>query len=267
MPEGHAIHRHARLQSQHFVGTPLQVSSPQGRFADGAALLDGGVIWRIEAYGKHLFYRWKKGHTLHVHLGLYGRFRSGEQRQYENMRLLMEATSMSLQLSGPSICELIDVPGEEQILARLGPDPLRGDPDAVARVAEALSRRQAPIGAALLDQKVIAGIGNVYRSELLFLIGLNPAAPASSLEHVVIERLWGETRRQMRSGEKAGRIVTVSPENSGSRPLAELSDEERLYVYGREGLPCRRCGTIVVAAELAGRRIWHCPRCQPDEMS
>lgn len=262
MPEGHTLHRYARLQSKALVGKPLEVSSPQGRFAQGAARLDGGVIEKIEAYGKHLLYRWASGDVLHVHLGLYGRFRSGDQPPFENTRLLMISDNDSLQLSGPSTCEVLDPEGEAALLSRLGPDPLRAENGVRRKLVASFARRSTPVGGLLLDQKVIAGIGNVYRAELLFRAGINPFMPACDLGEDEVLALWQDTRQQLRLGERSGRIVTVEPEEMGASSRRELSDEERLYVYHREGLGCRRCGTAIVRNQIAQRAIWFCPKCQ-----
>ena len=111
MPEGHTIHRAARLQRRRFRGEALAVDSPQGRFAGGAARLDGQVLIEVEALGKHLLYRWTSGDTLHVHLGLFGRFRtwsSGAPEPTVGTRLRWVGPSGTLHLSGPTICELID---------------------------------------------------------------------------------------------------------------------------------------------------------------
>ena len=104
-----------------------------------------------------------------------------------------------LYLSGPTICELVDEEEHRLIASRIGPDPLTdiGDEAAVAHIGEFMSRRTSPVAAALLDQSVIAGIGNVYRSEILFLTGINPLIPSSELEEEQIGALWSEARRQL----------------------------------------------------------------------
>ena len=265
MPEGHTIHRLARLHRRALRGRTVRVTSPQGRFAGGAALLDGRISTGVDAYGKHLFYRWSDGPTLHVHLGLYGKFRGyGEAAPLPTAgtRLAMATDDATLHLAGPTACELLD-PGEERRLReRLGPDPLGRRPDPAAFLAN-LARRTLPIGAALLDQRVVAGIGNVYRSELLFLCRIHPDRPARSLTDTEASRLWAATVAQLRAGERAGRIVTVDPADVGRVRAWALPADQRVYVYKRAGLPCRRCGTTVVSWELAARTISACPTCQP----
>jgi DNA-formamidopyrimidine glycosylase len=265
MPEGHTIHRHARLQRRRLVNRPVTVTSPQGRFTAGAARLDGRRLEDIDARGKHLFYRWEGGETLHVHLGLFGRFRTfttDPPPPTEGTRLAMTADDATVYLAGPTVCELIDPDEEDAIRNRLGPDPLDRTGDAEAFSAN-LSRRRIPIGAALLDQKVIAGVGNVYRAELLFLLGISPHTPANAVDTETAEALWDRTVTELRRGEKSGRIVTTDPADFGAARDRELRRDERLYVYKRDGLPCRRCGTEIRTTEMANRSMWWCPACQP----
>jgi formamidopyrimidine-DNA glycosylase len=110
---------------------------------------------------------------------------------------------------------------------------------------------------------VIAGIGNVYRAEALFLTGINPAVPARELSAAAVADLWSMSVELLTRGEKAGRIITVDPADVGARRRSELPRDQRLYVYGRHGEECRRCGTPVSVTDMAGRRIWWCDGCQP----
>jgi endonuclease VIII len=259
MPEGHRIHRFARLQGQALRGKTIAADSPQGRFAAGAAVIDGQCLDDIEAFGKHLFYRWSKGDTLHVHLGLYGRFsvhRPRETAPTPGTRLRLVSDEHELHLAGPSACDLVDVAMEDRIVSRLGPDPLRGDADP-ERAWAALRRRTIPISAALLDQKVMCGVGNVYRAEVLFLEGIHPFLPARELGRSQFDTLWATLVALMTEGERTDRIVTTDP---GEVPVGE-----HLYVYGRAGLPCHRCGTPIRQGESALRSIFWCPHDQPEE--
>lgn len=265
MPEGHTIHRAARLQHRRFAGETLTVDSPQGRFASGAAHLDGRALDGIDAYGKHLFYRWEGGDTLHVHLGLFGRFRtwtSDPRPATDGTRLRWSGPSGTLHLSGPTACELIDPDTEADIRARLGPDPLAAGPDDGSRFARDLGRRRAPIAQVLLDQKLIAGIGNVYRAEILYLAGVDPLRPADRVGDDEAAHLWELAVDLMTVGERIGRIVTVAPEEVGETQHRAVPKGERLYVYHRSGEPCRRCGTEIRRTDLAGRAVWWCPQCQ-----
>jgi endonuclease-8 len=262
MPEGHTIHRLARDLNRTLAGRPVRAWSPQGRFDDGAALLDDRSLVRAEAWGKYLFCDFGIGEMLHVHLGLIGKFRRRPAPAPDPVgaiRLRLEGDVATWDLSGPTRCELIPPDEVRAITAKLGADPLRRNPDvAAARVKFARSGR--PVGAYLLDQSVIAGIGNVYRAELLFLCGIHPARAASSLSDTEFDELWARTVELLRVGVRMGRIVTTDPVDVG-RPRSRMRSEDRLYVYHREH--CRRCGSSLGILELGGRPIWYCPECQP----
>ncbi|NNC93855.1 MAG: Fpg/Nei family DNA glycosylase [Acidimicrobiia bacterium] len=268
MPEGHTIHRHARRQRAAIGGQSIATTSPQGRFAAGAKRLNGRTLEAVDAHGKHLFYHWEGGETLHVHLGLFGKFRlyrSDPEPPSLNTRLTMEGDETTVYLAGPTVCELISPAEEDEIRSRLGPDPLRNGSRAakVAQFSANLSRRRIPIGAALLDQRVISGVGNVYRAEALFRTGIDPHLPANTLSTEAIEALWSESSRLLKQGEKAGRIITVDLADVGARSRRDLDRDERLYVYKRDGERCRRCGTAVSKTEMANRSMWWCQSCQP----
>lgn len=268
MPEGHTIHREARIQRKRLTGQPLRVWSPQGRFRSGAERLDGSAIDSIEAWGKHLFYDWDNGEILHVHLGLFGRFRShlsDPPQPTDGTRLAMQGPGGTLYLSGPTACEIVDPEERESIIADLGPDPLRanGQDDPAAHLVEYLGRRTAPISAALLDQSVIAGIGNVYRSEILFRNSIHPLIESRRITEGEIEAIWRDAVAQLKVGEKTGRIVTTDPEDVGRRRRSDIRKGERTYVYKRRGQPCRRCGTGIERGETGARKVWWCPSCQP----
>ena len=186
MPEGHTIHRYAARHRKALAGQTVATASPQGRFSGGASRLNGRKLLDVDAHGKHLFYRWQRAETLHVHLGLYGKFktfRSDPPPPTPGTRLTLSTDDISIYLAGPTVCELIEPSQEEAIRSRLGPDPLLAGTDsndAAAFVAN-LARRRIPIGAALLDQGVVAGIGNIYRAEVLFLAGVAPTTPANEV--------------------------------------------------------------------------------------
>ena len=267
MPEGHVLHRAARLQGKRFNGRRVAAESPQGRFAAGAAAVDGRVVETIEARGKHLFYRFDNDLAVHVHLGLFGKFRMQTPPFPEpspNARLLLSTDHDRMHLAGPTTCELLDLDEISAVLAGLGPDPIVAPGDGADRFAAALSRRSVPIGRALLDQKAIAGLGNVYRSELLFMIGLNPFVPARDVDRAVVDQLWKLSVDELRAGERSGRIAVVDPAEVGRRGRADMKRDERLYAYKRQGDPCRRCGTPIASAPIDDRNIWWCPSCQPE---
>jgi endonuclease-8 len=263
MPEGHTLHRLAREHQRVFGGQPVHASSPQGRFVDGAAAIDGRELVRADAYGKHLFQHYDGAPTLHVHLGLYGKFSGGTGIPPEPrgaLRLRLVADGHWTDLRGPTACELVTPDAIEALLERLGPDPLRPRADP-ALAYQRLRRSRTPVAALLMDQAVVAGIGNVYRAELLFRHRLDPMLPGRALPAETWDAMWRDLVTLMRSGVRSGRIVTVEPEDrpSGKR---RLTREEAVYVYRRTGLPCRICGTPIRTAVLVGRNLFWCPRCQ-----
>ena len=158
MPEGHTIHRLARHHARLLGGQHASADSPQGRFEHGASLLDGRVLGATDAWGKHLFHRYDDL-WLHVHLGLYGKFRDGTlpaPAARGALRLRLVGGGHWLELRGPTACEVLTDAERKAVLARLGPDPLRRRPDAEAFVARVL-RSRAPVATLLMDQSVVAG--------------------------------------------------------------------------------------------------------------
>jgi endonuclease-8 len=246
VPEGHTIHRLALQHTRLLGGERLRVSSPQGRFADGAALLDRRTLAGVEAWGKHLFYDFGEDRYLHVHLGLFGRFwpwRTARPVGTRQVRLRLATAARGVDLTGPTACEVLDPVARNAILARLGPDPLRQGSDAAA-VWPKLRARRGPVGAVLLDQSVIAGVGNVFRAEALFVCGIHPERPARTLDEDEWSTLWSTLQRMLRAGVRAGRIRTV--------PSGDPSGDGRLrWVYKQER--CARCGGTIRRWDLAGR--------------
>jgi formamidopyrimidine-DNA glycosylase len=274
MPEGHTIHRQARVLRERFGGRPATVSSPQGRFAAGAALLDGRTVRSTEAHGKHLFVRFgQSGDTgsgqrddpfLHVHLGLYGKWTLGDGEPPEPrgaLRLRLVNDEGWADLRGPIACEVLDPEGRGLVLSRLGPDPLRPDADPEAAWAR-IHRSRAPIGLLLMQQDVLSGIGNVYRAEILFRHGLDPAMPGREVPRETWDELWADLVVLMKAGVRSGRIITTRPEDR-TRRSGPARREDAHYVYRRHGLPCRLCGTEIQLREAAGRKLYWCPVDQP----
>jgi len=269
VPEGHTVHRHARQHLRTFGGQRLAVDSPQGRFAAGAGRLDGRALADSQAHGKHLFLGFAdEAHLrpdtwLHVHLGLYGTWTFGAgappgPRGAVRVRLVGEDDWAELR--GPTACEVVTTDDVAALRARLGADPLRRDADAAA-AGERVRRSRAPVGALLMQQEVVAGVGNVYRAEALFRQRLDPWAAGRSLDASVWDALWTDLVLLMRDGVRRGRIVTTTPADRARRN-GTVRREDAHYVYRRTGLPCRICATPVVAEPMAGRTLYRCPRCQ-----
>ena len=228
-------------------------------------MIDGRVLVGATAYGKHLFHEFGDDTVLHVHLGLIGSFRTFRRDPPDptaSTRLALSNGTAAAYLTGPMTCRLVTRTEVDEVVDGLGPDPLRVGLRGADVFRENLARRKIPIGAALLEQSVVAGIGNVYRAELLFVCGIHPETPANALGVEDAGRLWEVVVAELRHGRRVGRIVTVDPADVGARSRTRLEDDERLYVYKREGLPCRRCGTEIRRTEIAGRSIWWCPKDQ-----
>ncbi len=141
---------------------------------------------------------------------------------------------------------------------RLGPDPLRRDADP-ERAWARISRSRAPIAGLLMQQEVVAGIGNVYRAEILFRHQVDPYLPGRELDRAVWEAMWDDLVVLMKAGVRSGRIVTTERED---RPAGRVTRDKASYVYRRDGQPCRVCGTEVRTAPLVARNLFWCPRCQ-----
>ncbi|OBH19250.1 Fpg/Nei family DNA glycosylase [Mycolicibacter sinensis] len=270
MPEGHILHRLARLHQRRFAGAPVAVCSPQGRFAAGAAVVDGQPLVRAEAWGKHLFHRYAHGQIVHVHLGIYGHFTEFQLSEggvpdpvgQVRMRMigLKNGSAYGTDLRGPAACEVVDEAQVTDVIARLGPDPLRRDADpALAFKRIAKSRR--PIAALLMDQSVLAGVGNVYRSEVLFRHRIDPYRPGTDIGEAEFAAVWADLVTLMNVGLRRGNIVVVRPEDDHGAP-AYAPGKPRTYVYRRAGDPCRLCRTTVRTAELEGRNVFWCAACQ-----
>ncbi len=340
MPEGHTIHRVARQFARDFVGRRLSVSSPQGRFAGGAALLDGRELLTSAAVGKQLFLGFEGGYVLRVHLGLYGAWdfigevspldeggaavaslgaprvrravRMGEGEREAGgadaedfppppvgqVRVRLATGVTVADLRGPTACEVLDPTATAAVLAKLGPDPAveddvrarmadAGDPSggpgagtgagagadvdagAVAEtpaaadvVVDRLTSRATPVGQLLMDQSVVAGIGNIYRAELLFRARLDPHTPGRRVPRETARALWDDWAVLLEDGIRTGVMITREDLDADGRAAALVDPTERHWVYGRAGEPCRVCGTPVVVEEMATRKLYWCPTCQ-----
>jgi endonuclease-8 len=246
------------------------VSSPQGRFADSAARLDGGVLLDADAWGKQLFARFDADRFIHVHLGLYGKFDVYDDAPevpapVGQVRLRLQSETAYADLRGAATCALVTSAERDAVIARSGPDPLRegADPDvAWARIR----RSSSPIGVLLMDQTVLAGVGNVYRAEVLFRHRIHPLRPGRSLRSGQWLAMWEDLRGLMADGVQTGRIDTVRPEHlpeAMGRPPRVDDHGGEVYVYRRTGQPCHVCGRAVRTEVLSARNIFWCSRCQP----
>ncbi|NAZ88011.1 Fpg/Nei family DNA glycosylase [Kineococcus indalonis] len=264
MPEGNVVHRHARLLRERFGGQRLSVSSPQGRFAQGAALVDGHLLRGTDAHGKHLLLDLGEEQVLHVHLGLYGTWTLGEGEPPEPrgaVRARLAGGGGWADLRGPTACQVLTAAETAELHARLGADPLRADADP-ERAFAVVGRSRVAVGALLMQQEVVAGLGAIYRAELLFRCGIDPYRPGRDVTREEWGALWADAVHLLGTDVRTGRIVTTRPAHR-SKARGTPSEEDRFYVYRRGGQPCRVCGTPVQHAQMVARHLFWCPTCQP----
>jgi formamidopyrimidine-DNA glycosylase len=345
MPEGHSVHRIARQFALHFVGHACAISSPQGRFAEGASEIDGRTMIGARAVGKQMFLEFEGDLFLRVHLGLYGawdfagdistdaamasakgrigqtnqhgtdvedgpdvqhsdvdntdddgthvtdtegedslrsigaprrsRYRMAEQEKVETpiegfppepigavrVRILTEDAVADLR--GPTAC-VVATPEEAQAaIDKLGPDPINDQgPEAEQAFVDNVRKRRVEIGQLLMDQSVVSGIGNVYRAELLFRARLDPHVPGAEVPEAMLRELWQDWTRLLEDGVRIGQMMTMDDLSPAEYRKALRSRADRHWVYHREGLPCRVCGTNIVLEEVAGRKLYWCPKDQ-----
>ncbi|AND16556.1 Fpg/Nei family DNA glycosylase [Rathayibacter tritici] len=304
MPEGHSVHRIALQFERDVVGHRVATSSPQGRFTEGAAVLDGRELRESTAVGKHLLLRFEGELTLHVHLGLYGAwdflghvsplFPEGKagssigaprrrravrlsETEHETdsdldafppppvgaVRVRIQTEETVADLRGPTACEVMDPAQVAVLLARLGPDPAADDSDeARDRFVNRLRKTATPVGLVLMDQSVVSGIGNIYRAELLYRAGLDPHTPGKQVPLELAQELWHDWAHLLEDGIRTGMMITRRGLTKTERSKVVRSRAERNYVYKREGLPCRVCGTNVLLEEIGARKLYWCPVCQ-----
>lgn len=272
MPEGHTLRRLADDLDAAFAGSLVRVGSPQGRFEADAAILDGTRLLGADSVGKHLFVEFDHDHLVHVHLGLIGGFEVhtaveeiplpvGQVR----LRIVRADLSAYGDLRGATQCELIGPARRDEIVAKLGPDPLRADSDP-GRAWRRIKASHRSIGDLLMDQAVLAGVGNVYRAEVLFRHRIHPLRPGNTLRVSQWRAIWADLVDLMREGVISNRIDTVRPEHTpdamGRDPRKDDHGGE-VYVYRRTGQPCLVCGSPVRTEVLAGRNSFWCFQCQP----
>ena len=270
MPEGDTIHSAARAVGAALVGRKIMaIETPQQRHAldRWPERLAGRGVRAVDAHGKHLFIRFDGNLTLHSHLrmtGMWAVYGRGERWRRHPRRawlVIRTADHDVVEFDGP-VLELMTESRTrfDRRLATLGPDVLAEDFDEGAFLAR-LRRDDASrgIGDALLDQRNLAGIGNVWKSEGCFLAGLDPWRQTREVSDEEVLAAVRAIRPLMRmSAGRGGRIVTYEPSRSAAR------GDTRTWVFDRAGLPCRRCGTLIRARGQGddNRTTYWCPQCQ-----
>jgi len=292
----------------------VQVTSPQGRFTQGAARLDGHAIVQSRAVGKQMFLEFDSHLWLRVHLGMYGAWdfagdilvnpvspaergsrrvvganedspwsigapRRTRLRMAESEKLQPEATTWPPEpigqvrvrlltpvavadLRGPTVCELQTIEEVDATIAKLGPDPLVDGPAGEERFVAGVRKRAVPIGQLLMDQEVVAGIGNVYRAELLFRARLDPYKLGKDVPVELLRELWRDWTYLLSIGVETGQMLTMDGLDGDELEKAKASRDDRHWVYHRTGEPCRLCGTPIALAVMATRNLYWCPKDQ-----
>lgn len=267
MPEGDTIARAATVLHAALAG--LTVTAFESALAPVASAAEthglvGRVIDGATSHGKHLVLTFGGDLRLRTHMRMHGSwhlYRPGErwQRTPQAMRLRIDTPTwiaVAFDVYDAELTRTSDLRRVDAV-ARLGPDLLAAEVDVPAVAARLRAEGPRAMGDVLLDQRVVAGIGNVIRSEVLFLSGLSPRVPASAVAPETAETLVRDAVRILRWNAVPGR--------GPRRTTGRMRRDEALWVYGRTGEPCRRCGTPI-ASEMAaatGRRAYWCPRCQP----
>jgi endonuclease VIII len=276
LPEGDSIFRAARGLQQALAGrTVSRFESVFPRLTNPleSRPLVGQVVDRVEARGKHLLIWFSGGWVLRTHMRMHGSwhiYRPGErwQRPRHDMRIVLETPEYVAVAFNVPIAELATAATLERVepLRDLGPDPLRSDFDAALAVDRIAARPEMEIADALLDQRAMAGIGNIYKSETLFAGRINPFTRVEHLTRQQIELLVSVAAKFLRANvaESSRGMATYG----GLRQTTgRLDPGARFWVYGRGGKPCRRCGTPVQRVKQGpfARSTYWCPRCQSSD--
>ncbi|GGL26692.1 Fpg/Nei family DNA glycosylase [Phycicoccus endophyticus] len=261
MPEGDTVHRTADRLHRALAGrlvTRAELRWPSVPDVD----LRGVVTLEVVARGKHILHRFATGTTLHTHLRMEGQWRvehPGARTERALRRHDLRAAVLTEDWSALGLrlgmLDVLPTAREGDLVGHLGPDVLGPDWDP-ARAAANLHRHPGTLAEALLDQRVLAGVGTFWASELLFLHGLHPWAPAAGTDPDTVHRLLTRLHRLMAAAERSGWQTSTGVARAG----------EDGYVHARSGRPCRRCGDTVRVA-LAGRAphertVFSCPTCQ-----
>jgi endonuclease-8 len=217
--------------------------------------LTGQTVTEVISRGKHLLIRTDKGLTIHTHLSMEGtwRVRPAAERLRESHRIRLVLANDQRQAIGDQLgtVEVMPTGQEERVVGHLGPDLLGPDWDQAEAVRRLRADPDRPAGEALLDQRNLAGIGNVYKSEVLFLRGIRPSRPIGEIED--LDAVVSLARRMLDANKTRLDRVTTGVRGRG----------QQTWVYGRRGQPCRRCGTPIRWATHGDRITYWCPSCQP----
>jgi endonuclease-8 len=273
MPEGDTIFRAARTLHRALAGkTVVRFESmlPALDRVHDQSPVTGRIIERVYASGKHLLMQFSGGLVLRTHMRMNGSwhiYRTGErwQRARRDMRVVIATDDFEAVGFRIPVAEFLDAGKLERHdeLRRLGPDVLSDtfSPDEAIRRLQ--DRADTPVADAVLNQRVLAGLGNVYKSEILFMCGVNPFAPIRTLDAAALTSIVQTARRVLRANVSDG-MAPMTTYTGLRRTTGRDAPKERLWVYGRARLPCRRCGTPIEVRKQGpdARLTYWCPTCQ-----
>ena len=280
MPEGDTIFRAAATLDRALKGRTVvrfQTGYAQLAAVDDQSPIAGRTVEGVEAQGKHLLMRFSGGLTLRTHMRMNGSwhiYRPGDrwQRPRRDLRVLVETEAyVAVGFSIP-VAEFLDdrALARSPALQRLGPDLLGPSFDAAEALARLRARGDQPMSEVLLDQSIAAGAGNVFRSEVLFLSGIDPARLASTVDDQQLKDMFTLARKLLKANIRNG--VSAATADGGGivtytglrRTTGRADPGERSWVYSRRGKPCRKCGTPIEYRKTGSgaRGLYWCPRCQ-----
>jgi endonuclease-8 len=255
MPEGDTVWRTAKHLDQALTGQTL--TRTDFRVPAFATLdLSGRPVVGTVSRGKHLLTRLGDDHTLHTHLKMEGSWHlyrptTPWRRPAHEARVVLRTEEWVAVGFALGITEVVPRSEEHEVVGHLGPDLLGPDWDEGEALRRLTAEPGRPVGEALLDQRNLAGVGNMYKAELCFLAGVHPATPVAAVK---------DLPRMVR---RAKQVLEVNKERVQQATTGDLRRGRTLWVYARDRQPCRRCGTRIRQAELGGRATYWCPTCQP----
>jgi endonuclease-8 len=274
MPEGDTIFRAARTLNRALAGTVVtrfETQLPQLARVDHDTPIAGRTVESVEASGKWIHMKFSGDLTLLTHMLMSGSwhiYRPGEawQRGRQQMRVAVYTQNFVAVAFLVPIAEFhtTDTLRRHRSIARLGPDVLASTFDSDAAAAGILSRPDLEIGAALINQSIVAGLGNVFKSEVCFASSVNPFRLVSSLSSAELKALVSNARTFMLANVAESSGNQIATYSGMRRTTGRANPSERLWVYGRRGEPCRRCGTAIQSRkqEPDARVTFWCPQCQ-----
>ncbi len=266
MPEGDTIHRTATVLRRVLVGqvvTGFEIGHPKVSAAAGREEIVGNTVSKVESNGKHLFIHFGTPHevVLHTHMKMSGTwhvYRPGERwwRPESDARVVIRTAEVVAPCFHPPIVELLTAKelGLHRIVSALGPDIIRDEFDSDEALRRLRANEDRDVATALLDQRVISGIGNVYKVEALFLAKTSPWSQVRDLDDATLRAIV----------EHARTLIRLNRDGGERRTRFTLDPSDRMWVDERAGLPCHVCGTMVESGWHPDevRKSWYCPTCQ-----